>query len=84
MARRKQAELVDIHADDWVRDVSRAGQVVRIQGVRGTYKIVEEVLTEAGAEWVQLWGGAPGHGSYRFIAPDRIRWPKSKKNGDTA
>lgn len=55
-----------------VHDHSRAGEPVRIRGERGRYRWRARVRTPEGSEWVELYGGPPGHEGYRFVRPDRV------------
>lgn len=71
--------MPDVRGEREVRDTSRAGATVRIKGLRGTYTLHEEVLTETGAQWVTLFGGSNGHNQWRHVRPDRIVWPKQRR-----
>lgn len=62
-----------------ISDTSRAGTVVKIRNERGTYKVVEEVLAECGAEWVLLHGGPAGKTCFRHVYPWRVVWPTPKR-----
>lgn len=59
-----------------VEDTSRKGTTVRIRGERGTFRLHAEVLTEAGAEWVECFQENVG---WRFFKPERVVWPRPKK-----
>jgi hypothetical protein len=48
------------------------GTELSIRGVRGRFRFVEKVTTEAGAEWVTVYGGTKNEGAFRSFDPDRI------------
>lgn len=51
--------------------MTAVGDVVRIIGERGTYRVMAIETNEAGAWWVQLWGGPKG--CWRHVRPERVR-----------
>jgi len=60
-----------------VRDVDELGgfgrgDSVRIRGERGTYKVHRCCVPETGEPWCVVYGGAPGHGKWRDVAPRRL------------
>lgn len=57
-------------------DTADAGAKVRIKGERGSFKVIEKVRTDAGVEWVTLFGGLEGHAQFRNVRPDRLVWAK--------
>ena len=57
-----------------VSDTSRAGELVKLEGQRGTFKVLAHVLTEAGGEWIELFDTT--RKQFRFVRPDRVRWSK--------
>lgn len=77
MARIKPYDLTPLTPQ--VADVTRAGLVVRIKSERGEYRVIAEVLAESGAQWVELHGGPAGKVRFRFIHPNNITWPKTKR-----
>lgn len=66
---------------DWsVAEVARVrgqvltpGRELRIRGERGTFRFVRHVRnTRTGAEWLDVYGGAPGHECLRAFYVGRV------------
>lgn len=50
--------------------MTAVGDIVRIKGERGTYKVKAIECNEAGKWWVMLWGGPMGQ--YRHVRPENV------------
>ena len=80
MARRRKINTPRLD-DDWVvttnmringRNVS-PGTELKIKGVRGRFRFIKHVLTPAGAEWIDVWGGPKGGETWRSFRPDMVK-----------
>jgi hypothetical protein len=61
-----------------------SGEVVKVQGERGTFKFRSARLDDNGeCLWVTVIGGIPGHSQFRHFAPSRISKPKERRQRGT-
>lgn len=92
MGRRKKNGVPDGPKpnDEWVVSVEMQvngryivkGTELKIAGERGRYRFVKHVVTEKGAEWVDVWGGPKGCESLRSFRVDKIKRVHYKNQTD--
>lgn len=80
MAKKRKFDTPRLDAD-WVitthmqingRNVS-PGTELKIKGVRGRFRFIKHVVTPAGAEWIDVWGGPKGGETWRSFRPDMVK-----------
>ena len=85
MARRKAVPPAApaIDRSHIVEDTARAGEVVGIEGRRGTFRIVLEALnTKTETEWVELYGPLGANRQFTAVRPHLIKIiPVRRKRG---
>lgn len=76
MARRKAVPPAApaIDRSHIVEDDARRGEIVRLEGRRGTFRIVLEALnTVTETEWVELYGPIGNDRQFTAVRPDQIK-----------
>lgn len=76
MTRRTQVRHEHVPLVPQDTDTTRAGTTVRVRGRRGTFRVLAEVRTHAGAEWTELV--QDNHGCFN-VRPDTVIWPRKKR-----
>lgn len=49
------------------------GTEVSIRGERGRFRFRQYVTTDAGVEWIDVWGGVGGREAFRSFRPTEVR-----------
>lgn len=59
------------------------GTEVSIKGERGRFRFVAHVVSDSGAEWIDVIGGSKGVRMFRSFRPDRIKVVHTKRTTTT-
>lgn len=58
------------------------GTELKISGERGRFRFIKHVVTDKGAEWIDVWGGPKGSENWRSFRPDRVKTVHYKNKTD--
>jgi hypothetical protein len=58
------------------------GTELKIAGERGRFRFLKYVKTDAGAEWIDVWGGPKGSENWRSFRLDQVKTVHYKNRTD--
>jgi hypothetical protein len=58
------------------------GTELKISGERGRFNFIKHVTTEAGVQWIDVWGGPKGAACIRSFRPERVKTVHSKNKSE--
>jgi len=81
MGKRKNSKQTPNVSADWVKSYSiqingrnvESGTELKIKGQRGRFRFIHHVVTPAGAEWIDVWGGPKGSEQWRSFRTEQVQ-----------